>query len=153
MSSTRQELINALILQIRLVTANSVLFSQIVSDKVGLHSTDNECLDFLMINGPATAGQLAKRTGLTTGAITATIDRLEKAGFAKREQDPQDRRKVIVVPNMEKIEAEIMPHMMAMGQAMAAFCEGFSDDELATIQQFLGGANSLATDIIAQAKE
>jgi DNA-binding MarR family transcriptional regulator len=54
------------------------------------------------LNGPATAGQLATWTGLTTGAITAMLDRLEKAGFVRREPHPDDRRKVVVVPNMDR---------------------------------------------------
>ena len=61
-----------------------------------MHVTDAECIDFLKEMGPSTAGELAKATRLTTGAITNVIDRLEKAGFVKRIPDASDRRKVIV---------------------------------------------------------
>lgn len=151
--STRTQLVASLSMQIRQVSATSVLFSHAVADKIGLHPTDNECLDFLMMNGAATAGQLAKKTGLTTGAVTAIIDRLEKAGFVHREHDPQDRRKVNVIPNIAKIEAEIMPHMLGMGQTIAELCEEFSEAELAVVERFMMGANERATAVIAQLKQ
>ena len=66
------------------------------SEKMKLNVTDAECLDFLSDMGPSTAGDLAKITRLTTGAITNAIDRLEKAGFVERKHDVNDRRKVIV---------------------------------------------------------
>jgi hypothetical protein len=65
-----------------------------VADRLGLNPTDHKCVDFLLMNGPLTAGELATLTALTTGAITAALDRLERAGFAKREDDPDDRRRV-----------------------------------------------------------
>jgi DNA-binding MarR family transcriptional regulator len=67
-----------------------------------VHITDAECIDYLLEAGSATAGQLATMTGLTTGSVTIMIDRLEKAGFVRREADAKDRRKVIVRPVMEK---------------------------------------------------
>lgn len=64
---------------------------------VGLNGTDFSCLNLLALAGPLTAGQLAQRTGLTTGATTRMIDRLEQGRFVRRERDPTDRRRVIVV--------------------------------------------------------
>src|SRR5262249_15929868 len=127
MSSTnkRTQLIQEVLVQFRYVSANSVMFSQAVADQVGIHSTDTECLDFLLLNGPSTAGQLAVYTGLTTGAVTAMIDRLTKAGFVRREHDSVDRRRVIVIPNEEKIFQEIAPHSMPMGTALEGVCAGF----------------------------
>jgi DNA-binding MarR family transcriptional regulator len=151
-SSARDQLIQALMTEYRYVSANSVMFSQALADRAGIPSTDNECLDFLMLKGPATAGQLAQLTGLTTGAITAVIDRLEKAGFVQREQDKKDRRRVIVVPNEAKILAEIVPYAMPMGEAMAAICADFTDDELDAILRFAKAANSKAVTIIAQTR-
>src|SRR5215216_4611826 len=130
-SQKRDELVQELITQFRYVSANSVMFSQVVADKVGLHSTDNECLDFLVLNGPSTAGQLAQYTGLTTGAVTAMVDRLIKAGYVRREHSEQDRRKVLVIPDEEKINKEISPYSMPMGVALISLCAEFSDEELA----------------------
>ena len=155
MSSSNQHeaLTQELITQFRYVSANSVMFSQVVADKVGLHSTDNECLDFLILHGPSTAGQLAQYTGLTTGAVTAMVDRLIKAGYVRREHSEQDRRKVLVIPNEEKIYKEISPYSMPMGEALVSLCAEFSDDELAVIARFITKANSLATGVIAQTRD
>jgi MarR family transcriptional regulator, organic hydroperoxide resistance regulator len=81
---------------VRILTRTSLLFQNAVAEKLGLNVTDAECIDFLSEMGPSTAGDLAKVTRLTTGAITNVIDRLEKAGYVRRERDSKDRRKVIV---------------------------------------------------------
>jgi len=148
----KSELIQELNRQLRYTSATSVMFSQVVADKVGIHSTDNECLDFLLLNGPSTAGQLSELTGLTTGAITTVIDRLEKAGYVKRERDKDDRRKVIVAPNTEKIYAELTPYIMPMGVAVDTLCQAFSADELAIILQFITQANAAALQVIAEVR-
>jgi MarR family transcriptional regulator, organic hydroperoxide resistance regulator len=89
---------------VRILTRSSLLFQNAIAEKMGLNVTDGECIDFLMEMGSSTAGDLAKVTRLTTGAITNVIDRLEKVGFVKREKDPKDRRKVIVVLIPERHE-------------------------------------------------
>src|SRR5687768_7436133 len=72
------------------------LHNRAAADLVGMNQTDWDCLDVLDWTGPITAGDLAKRVGLTSGAITGVLDRLEKAGLARRVADPGDRRRVIV---------------------------------------------------------
>src|SRR5215475_10461124 len=79
----------------RLSTA-TIMFHQALADQLGLHPTDHKCIGLLGSAGSATAGELAEATGLTTGAITGVIDRLEAAGFVRREDDPHDRRRVII---------------------------------------------------------
>src|SRR3569832_1398193 len=79
------------------------IFSQAVADYAGISSSDLECLDFLNLEGRATAGRLAEVTGLTTGAITGVVDRLEKAGYVRRERDDHDRRKVFIATIPESI--------------------------------------------------
>jgi DNA-binding MarR family transcriptional regulator len=95
-SAKKAEVLQALQLEIRRMSAQSVLLSTAVSERVGLSSSDLECLDFVVMAGPGavTPGELAAATGLTSGAITGVADRLEKAGFVRREADPVDRRKV-----------------------------------------------------------
>ncbi len=95
-SNTREQIVNSLMTSIHKEARAATLFVHTVSEIVGIHSTDIRCLDFLNEVHFSTAGDLAKITGLTTGAITAVIDRLEKAGFVKRETDRNDRRKIIV---------------------------------------------------------
>src|SRR5271154_1800305 len=82
----------------RRLSCETIMFHQSVADRLGLNVTDHKCLDFLLLHGASTAGELAQRSALTTGAITAVLDRLEKAGYVLREADPTDRRRVIVHP-------------------------------------------------------
>jgi DNA-binding MarR family transcriptional regulator len=76
-------------------------------------------------------------TGLTTGAITGVIDRLEQAGFVRRERDPNDRRRIIIQPLIEKAEREIGPLFQSLGQAMDALAAQYTEQELAVIGDFL----------------
>lgn len=92
----REQIINNLMISTRKEIRAAILFVNTMSEITGMHPTDIKCLDFLSDVKLATAGELAKITGLTTGAITAVIDRLEKIGFVKREADSKDRRKIIV---------------------------------------------------------
>src|SRR5262245_54483749 len=94
--TNRRALLTALNRAMRDASSQGVLYSQAVAEHLGVNSTDLECLDFVVLRGALTAGELATLTGLTTGAITGVIDRLERAGFARRERDPKDRRKVLV---------------------------------------------------------
>lgn len=94
--ATREQITSSLIASIHKEARAKTLFVHTVSEITGIHSTDIRCLDFLSEVRFATAGDLANITGLTTGAITAVIDRLENAGFVKREADSNDRRKIII---------------------------------------------------------
>src|ERR1700734_2618292 len=93
---SRQQLMAALDRAMRDASGQGVMYSAVVAERLGINSTDLECLDHVVLRGPISAGALAEATGLTTGAITGVIDRLERAGFARREPDPEDRRKVLV---------------------------------------------------------
>src|ERR1700733_12638330 len=78
---------------VRRSSGQGVIFGQTVATKAGISSSDLECLDFLIMEGRITAGRLAEVTGLTTGAITGVVDRLEQAGLGRRERDDHDPRK------------------------------------------------------------
>src|SRR5258708_12382269 len=91
----RRELEAALNAAMRDVSGQGVLYSQAVAERLGMNSTDLECLDHIS-RGPLTAGRLAELTGLTTGAITGVIDRLERAGLARRDPHPGHRRQTLV---------------------------------------------------------
>src|ERR1700754_345536 len=77
-------------------SAQGTIYASAVADSVGISSSDMDCMDFLNLEGRMTAGRLAELTGLTTGAITGVVDRMEKAGFVRRERDDSDRRKVFI---------------------------------------------------------
>ena len=72
------------------------MVDQAAADLLGVNRTDARCLDILDRLGRVTAGRLAEESGLTTGAVTAMIDRLERAGHVRRVRDEEDRRRVLV---------------------------------------------------------
>jgi DNA-binding MarR family transcriptional regulator len=96
MSRQKRELFEELISEVRMSQTATARFDQAVADALGINRTDMRCLDVLEREGPVTAGRLADATGLTTGAITTVIDRLERASLARRRLDPGDRRRVLV---------------------------------------------------------
>lgn len=107
-------------------------------EDVGLNPTDLGSLCLLLLHGPAPAGRLAELTGLTTGAVTGVIDRLEDGGFVRRELDPSDRRKVIVVPDAGRVDRDLFPHFPSLKRAAAQqFYDDFSIAELEVITEFL----------------
>ena len=111
---------------------DGVMTHQAVADRLDLHVTDLRCLNLLRLSGPATAGELAARTGLTTGAITRMIDRLLKGGFVRREHDEQDRRRVIITAVPERI-AEIAPHYELLAREFGATMAGYTEEQLELI--------------------
>ncbi len=80
----------------RMLSTQAIMLHQAVADMLNLNITDYKCMDLIARLGPMTAGKLAEHSGLTTGAITGVVDRLEKAGYANRADNPKDRRSIIV---------------------------------------------------------
>ena len=113
----------------RKLTRSSLMLQYAIAEKMNLNPTDAECIDFLMEMGPSTAGDLAKVTRLTTGAITSVIDRLQKAGFVKRENDPGDRRKVIITFLPKKHE-KAKQYYAAMAKDVYELYSGYSESNL-----------------------
>ena len=111
-------------------------FGQTVAIRFGLSESDVEALSVLLDSGAATAGRLAELMGLTSGAVTRVIDRLEQAGYVRRVPDPADRRRVIVELIPEKM-APIQATMTQFGDKTAIEIGRYSDAELAVIDDFL----------------
>jgi DNA-binding MarR family transcriptional regulator len=95
-SSNKRAVFEELIDEVRRSQNATDRFDQAVADALGLNRTDMRCLDVLEREGAVTAGRLAEATGLTSGAMTTALDRLERAGYAERVRDVQDRRRVLV---------------------------------------------------------
>jgi DNA-binding MarR family transcriptional regulator len=95
-SAERDELIWAVAWEVRSLQIANDRVDEAVSHLMGLNRTDLRCLDLLLRDGPLSAGQLAGAAGLSTGATTTVIDRLERAGYARRSRDQRDRRRVVV---------------------------------------------------------
>ncbi|WP_197726543.1 MarR family winged helix-turn-helix transcriptional regulator [Cohnella abietis] len=125
----------------------TVLYQQNVASSLGLHNNDFISVDILREKGPITAGELSKLTGLTTGSVTALIDRLEKMGYVRRQNDPNDRRKVIIVPLYENKD-EVSNTYMPLHNAMVQLASSYTDEELALITQFLGKASTVLDEQI-----
>jgi DNA-binding MarR family transcriptional regulator len=116
---------------------HTVLFHQTVAERIHLNATDSRVLSYLGDAGSATAGELAEVTGLTTGAVTRIIDRLEKMGVLRREKDPHDRRKVIVVHlPASAAQRELERLMGPFGRAVGEQLSRYSDAELELIAEF-----------------
>jgi DNA-binding MarR family transcriptional regulator len=93
---TKKELVSQVIHLARAHQAANEAFDEVAYEKLGINRTDGRCLDLIENQGPMTAGRLAELSGLTTAAVTAVLDRLERAGYARRVRDVRDRRQVIV---------------------------------------------------------
>ena len=132
----RATLVQELEHAVRRSSAQGAIFGQTVADSAGISSSDMECLDFLNLEGRVTAGRLADVTGLTTGAITGVVDRLEKAGFVRRERDDNDRRKVFIaiVPENTARLGKLYQHMQ---RAILKDWESYSDAELRLLLRFM----------------
>ncbi|HMO39820.1 MAG TPA: MarR family transcriptional regulator [Saprospiraceae bacterium] len=119
----------------------TVLMHQAIAEKAGLSGTDHKYIDLLLEHGSMTAGRLAELSGLTTGAATGMIDRLEKIDLVRRERDPNDRRKVVVVLNKEKAFERIGPAFKQMQSDLGKLYDAFSDAELKVIEKYLTAVN------------
>lgn len=134
-TKARDALLQELEEAMRRSSAQDVLYGQTVANVAGIANSDLECMDILYLEGRVTAGRLAEVTGLTTGAITGVVDRLEKAGLVRRERDETDRRKVFiaVVPDAAM---KIGQFYVPMQQAMEKVFGGYSDEELRLLLRF-----------------
>src|SRR5215831_14493045 len=137
-SGSRQDVVGELVLALRQFVIGLLVANFEAAEEVGLNPSDLGCLCLLLLHGPIPAGRLAELTGLTTGAVTGVIDRLERAGFAQRVLDPNDRRKVIVKPDEAKVEQELLPRFAQLNSATKpGFYKGYKEEELAAIGDFL----------------
>ncbi len=85
-----------IVLEIRKFIAASIFFNTQAAEKAGLGLTDMQMLHMLQLYGPSTPSHLAKWTGLSSGGVTVALDRLEKAGYLRREPNPEDRRSLLI---------------------------------------------------------
>lgn len=134
-TKARAALLQELETAMRKSSAQGTLFAQAVAEHAGISSSDMDCMDFLNMEGRMTAGRLAELTGLTTGAITGVVDRMEKAGFVRRERDDSDRRKVFITPVPERL-AEIGRFYELLQHAMQKQSGAYSDAELKLLLRY-----------------
>jgi DNA-binding MarR family transcriptional regulator len=139
----KRELIGDLISEFRTSGNHDDAFDNLAAQRLGVNETDLHCLNIIQNSGGVTAGRLAKEAGLTTGAVTGVIDRLERIGFARRVADPDDRRRV---------KLEVTPKFYSRAEKVwgpvaedwaAALARQFSTEELNLIISFLRRTNEI----------
>jgi len=115
-----------------------VMFHEAVGRLLGLSAVERKCIDVLRRLGPVTAGTIGESTGLTTGAVTGLMDRLEKAGYVRRERDPHDRRKVVVhlLPN-DQLDALLAAAFGPFGEDMAKIATRYTPAEHRVIADWI----------------
>ncbi|MDG4809437.1 MarR family transcriptional regulator [Micromonospora sp. WMMD1120] len=107
----------------------SMVFRYAIAERLGLAVSDLECLDYLADVGSASAGQVAERTNLTTGAVTSMLRRLQQAGYVTAERDPADRRRLVVTLRPERV-AELRRPYEAFAEGAERLVEGYRVDEI-----------------------
>ncbi len=140
---SKKELISQLIAAYRANTSQEGAFDALAAETLGLSLTDLRCLDLVQSNGGMTAGELATASGLTTGAVTAVIDRLERAGFVRRLRDDKDRRKVNVEVTPRHYDEAGKVWGPLMGDWEKTLAARFTAAELKVITEFLETATGL----------
>ena len=134
----REKAIHAIVEKFREMSTHTIMFHQSVADVLGLHITDHKSLDILYRFGAMPAGRLGGLTGLTTGAVTGIIDRLEEAGYVRRINDPKDRRRTIIDPTgNKKLEKKIEGIFSPLHERMHKLLSSYSDNELVFLLEAL----------------
>lgn len=121
----------------------SILMHEAIARKAGLSGTDHKYLGLILQHDSITAGEISKLTGLTTGAVTGLIDRLEKKKLLKRQFTKDDRRKVIIVPNVENSMKLLKPLFDELQQKTTALISTFSAIEIQTIERYFNEATAI----------
>jgi DNA-binding MarR family transcriptional regulator len=136
-SDSRESREAAIVETTRRMIAAAVLYSHQVAERLGLGPSDAQFMTLLDVHGPLTPGRLAELTGLKTGTVTGVLDRLENAGFVRRDRDPGDRRKVIVSLDQAQIDAKVNPHYAGQAQWLTELLGRYDDGQLALIDDFM----------------
>ena len=141
-ANERQEVLQGLFHEFRVSGTAQDAYDGAVSRRMGVNRTDLACLDVLERAGPMTAGHLAEMVALSPGAVTAVLDRLEEAGYARRIRDPDDRRRVLaeVTPKMKRASERLYG---PMAELAARELEAYTTDELRLIRDFLKRSREL----------
>ena len=142
----KKDLIEELISEFRAAGNQDSAFDNLAADRLGLNRTDLHAINIIENSGGLTAGELAKEAGLTTGAVTGVIDRLERAGYARRVSDPGDRRRVrLEVTPKFYARADVIwgPVAADWGSRLGA---RFTAEELQRVIEFLRTTNELSSE-------
>ncbi|WP_220191580.1 MarR family winged helix-turn-helix transcriptional regulator [Ktedonospora formicarum] len=144
----RAELLRELISEMQRSTDVSTFFLHFVAAQTGIHVTDMKVLSLIERLGPLNASRIADLSGLTTGAITFVLDRLEKLGYARRVRSAKDRRVVLMEINSEALEDKIGKYFMRMAEVTTEAATQLTDEQLSLIVHFTQKLNTLAEEVL-----
>ena len=135
-AESRDDVLSEVAEELRLSGVTNDIADQVVADYLGLNRTDTRCLDIIERLDGVSAGRLASEAGLSTGAVTTVLDRLERAGYARRVQDPGDRRRVLVelTPAARRQLEELYAPLV---DATMRQLEGYTTDEVSLVRDFM----------------
>src|SRR5215510_7146120 len=148
----REELAMAFDREARRMGSMATLHNHAVAAFAGLHQTDQECIDLLDWSGPITAGEIGVHLGLSSGAVTGLVDRLERSGWVRRERDPEDRRRVVVHLAPHDHGANLWRVYQPLAEAIEAYRDQLDDRELRVIVEFLEFANNTMAEATRHAR-
>ena len=133
----RAELLERLETAGRASSVATVMFHTAVAARQGLSASEEKALDLLERSGPLTAGELARQSGLAPASVTGLINRLEHKGFARRIQNPSDRRSILVEVDVERMYARVAPLFADWARSLQELYAGYSDEQLEVVLHFL----------------
>lgn len=113
-----------------------ILFHEMVARRLGLSAADHKALDLILRTGPLTAGAIAKQTGITPGAVTGLVDRLESAGYVRRSPDPDDRRRILISVISDR-PTDLTDIFAELSREMTAFMSKYDEQQMATIIDYV----------------
>jgi DNA-binding MarR family transcriptional regulator len=131
----------------------TILMHEAIARKAGLTAADRKYLGIILDNGSLTAGELSNLTGLTTGAITGLIDRLEKKKLVKREFDKSDRRKVFIVPNIDKASRLFANSHLDLPTQLEHLLSTFTAKEIQVIERYLTSTVEIMNNVTKRLNE
>ncbi|XYH96630.1 MarR family winged helix-turn-helix transcriptional regulator [Sorangium sp. So ce1128] len=134
----KRRLVEELLVAVTDLQNTSEMVGAAAADKFGLNRTDARCVAYLMTRGPMTVGELAEASGLTAGALTFVVDRLEQAGYVQRARDPDDRRRVKVEPTDQarQVAEEFWGEISREAEAKLS---GYTLEQLRLLIEFVQG--------------
>src|ERR1700728_843334 len=132
----RRRLESGFLLGVRRAGSVMQLLGAASAERIGINVTDLNCLNILALGGQLTAGELARATGLTTASITGVLDRLEEAGFVRRERDAHDRRRVVVHLDATRGLRDVAPVFAPVVEAWRGAASQYTDEQLTLLLGF-----------------
>jgi DNA-binding MarR family transcriptional regulator len=149
---TKAELAELIGDEFRINQNRSDVFDEIAGEILGLNKTDQRCLDIISRLGQTTAGELARESGLTTGGVTAVVDRLERDGYVRRVRDSSDRRKVLLEATPESFE-KVWAIWGPLKDAWDAQARRFTREQLEFLLRFMREGNEIAAEHIERVRK